>query len=86
MVVTSTMILNKPYKDANWAKKMAMSVSDSDNQLHQLLFRLAKDANTEAGIEANKIVAEIDKMFKDYKGDYSGVCSRIFRWVEELVI
>lgn len=59
------------YKDANWAKKMAMSVSDSDNQLHQLLFRLAKDANTEAGIEANKIVAEIDKMFKDYKGDYS---------------
>ena len=59
------------YKDANWAKKMAMSISDSDNQLHQLLFRLAKDANTEAVVEANELVAEIDKMFKDYKGDYS---------------
>ena len=55
------------YKDAGMAKKLFMAISDSDNELHQLLFRLAKDANTEAGLEANDLVAKIDEMFKDYK-------------------
>ena len=55
------------YKDAGMAKKLFMSISDSDNELHQLLFRLVKDANTEAGLEGDVIVKQIDEMFKDYK-------------------
>ncbi len=55
------------YKDANMAKKLFMSISDSDNELHQLLFRLAKDANTEAGLESNELIKQVDDMFKDYK-------------------
>ena len=67
------------YKDVNWAKKMSMSISDSDNELHQLLFRLAKDANTESIDEANTIIEQIEDMFKDYKSKDYNEFAQVFK-------
>lgn len=56
---------SKPIDPTNFAFRNTMPISESDNQLLQLVSRIGKDANTLYMDEAKGIVEEIDRMVKE---------------------